>query len=363
MRKDSTCQFYGIVEEYIKVISRTDLLKLVREAGFHRYRILNTKDAEDTLPVGSHPFPAGSLVLCALSCYTEEVDDQSKPGDPHGLIAPFARRNYYRECVVRLQTVLKEISKKTGLKKTESRIFCNSQLPEKRLAARAGLGFYGKNSLIIAPGGDASVGSGSQTSFGSQTNLGSAFVIAGLFLPFEWQSDSPLSENASPGDFCGSCRACIEACPVGALSEKGELDRETCLQSLSTSKKIFPHALNEVWGTRLYGCQICQTVCPFNRKLTITCRSQRGELGPSLPLRAFLEPSVEQLRLSLKGSTLGQSWIPVEALKRNALVAAGNRQDPTLLPYIRPYLQSAVPFIQDAASWACERNQKKSLPI
>jgi len=363
------------VEEYFKVISRTDLLKLLRDAGFHRYRILNTRDSEVALPVGS-------LVLCALSCYTEESDDQSKCGDPHGLIAPFARRNYYRECVARLQAVLKEISKRTGLKKRESRIICNSRLPEKRLAARAGLGFYGRNSLIIAPGGDAwqpdsgplpnqgslsnrgsLPSSGSVPIFGSLPNLGSLFVIAGLFLPFEWQSDPPLSDNLSPGDFCGSCRACIEACPVGALSETGELDREACLQSLSTSKKSYSHSLKEVWGIRLYGCQICQTVCPFNRGLATTCRTQRGELGPSLPLRAFLEPAMEQLRLSLKGSTLGQSWIPVEALKRNALVAAGNRQDPAALPYIRPYLQSPVPFIRDAARWAWGRIQKKSPSI
>ena len=344
---------------------------MVRDAGFHRYRILNTRDAEQSFPAGSHPFPAGSLVICALSCYTEEADDQSKPGDPHGLIAPFARRNYYRECVVRLQTILREIRKRTGLKKRESRIICNSQLPEKRLAARAGLGFYGRNSLIIAPGGDTSRGSCSRPSLRSRPSLGSLFVIAGLFLPFDWQSDSPLSENPSPGDFCGSCRACIEACPVGALSEKGELDSEACLQSLSTSRRSFPDVLKEVWGTRLYGCQICQAVCPFNRDLTMTCHPQRGELGPSIALQAFLEPPAEQLRLSLKGSTLGQSWIPVEALERNALVAAGNLQDSAVLPYVRPYLESPVPFIQDAASWAWKRIseqgeqsiQKKRLPI
>jgi epoxyqueuosine reductase len=333
------------VEKYYKVIPQAELLELVRNTGFHRCRFLNTRDApQDALP-------DGSLVLCALSCYTDEADDQSQPGDPHGLIAPFARRNYYRECVVRLQTALREISKRTGLKKRESRIFCNSQLPEKQLAAQAGLGFYGKNSLIIAPS------QGSLPNLGSLPSLGSLFVIAGLFLPFEYQSDSPLSE--SPGEFCGSCQACIEACPVGALSEKGELDREACLQSISTSRRSYPHELKEIWGTRLYGCQICQDVCPFNRDLTTTCYPKRGELGPSVPLRAFLEPSEEQLRLSLKRTTLGQSWIQVEALKRNALVAAGNHQDPAVLPYIRPYLQSAVSFIREAASWARERISEK----
>jgi epoxyqueuosine reductase len=318
------------------VFSRDDLLELARDAGFHRYRILNTKDA-------GYPFPPGSLLLCALSCYREENDDNSRPGNPHGLIAPFARRNYYGECVIRLKRIFKEIRRRTGLAKREGRIFSNSRLPEKQMAARAGLGFYGRNSLIIAPGAD------------SLPNLGSFFVVAGIFLPFQWHSDCSLPGDPSPGGHCGSCSACVEACPVGALSEKGELDTEICLQSLSTSRKVFSQSLKEIWGARIYGCQICQDVCPFNRDLTVTSLTTQGELGPSIALRDLLKPPAENLRSSFKGTALGQSWIPMEALQRNALIAAGNRQDPAILQYLRPYLRSSVPFIRDAANWSYER--------
>ncbi len=322
------------------MISCKDLLDLVRNAGFHRCSILNLKDLGHLDLAKTNPFSGtlGSLVMCALSCYADEPDDQSQTGDPHGLIAPFARRNYYRESVIRLQAVLREINRRTGLKKRESRIFCNSRLPEKLLAAQSGLGSYGRNNIIIAP-----------------PDLGSLFTISGLFLPIELQSDPPLTEIPSPGDLCGSCRACVDACPVSALSDQGELDTETCLQNLATSLKCWPDAIKEIWGVRLYGCQVCQAVCPFNQKLTAECLPERGKLGSSVPLRLFLEPSADQLRQFLKRTTLGQSWIPMEALQRNALVAAGNRRDSAVLPFVKPYLKSQVALLREAASWAWER--------
>jgi epoxyqueuosine reductase len=334
------------VEVYFNVISRKDLLDLVRKAGFHRYRILNTSDLDHLDLTGSHPFSdtKGSLVICALSCYTSEPDDRSQSGDPHGLIAPFARSNYYRECVVRLQAVLREVNSRTGLKKGESRIFCNSRVPEQALAAHSGLGFYGRNNLIITP-----------------PDLGSLFVIAGLLLPIQLQPDSPVTEKPSPGDLCGSCRACIDACPVSALSEDGGLDADTCLQNLATSVKSWPDDLKELWGARIYGCQICQAVCPFNQHLVVECRPARGRLGPSIPLRQFLEPPPDQLRQILKKTTLGQSWIPAEALQRNALVAAGNQGDSAILPYITPYLESQIPFLREAASWTCNKIRQTNL--
>lgn len=308
------------------MISRDTLLSLTDEYGFFRARILNTRNAEI-------PFPEGSILLCALSCYRDEPDDASTPGDPHGLIAPFARRNYYREAVSRLQEVVKRISRK-GLARREARIFSNSRFPEKILAARSGLGFYGRNSLIVSPG------------------MGSLFVIAGLYLPVSWPSDPPLPGDPGPGGHCGACRACIDACPVGAISESGAVDRSLCLQALSTECRSFSPPVEELWQYRLYGCQICQDVCPFNKNPSVETATGRGELGPSLSLKEILVRSPQELKIFFKGTVLDRSWIPPEAIQRNAVLAAGNRGNPVLLPLILRYKKDRLPWLRDAAEWS-----------
>jgi epoxyqueuosine reductase len=308
------------------MISRDTLLSLIGEYGFFRARILNTRDT-------TVPFTEGSILLCALSCYRDEPDDASTPGDPHGLIAPFARRNYYREAVSRLQEVVKRISRE-GLTRREARIFSNSRFPEKILAARSGLGFYGRNSLIISPG------------------MGSLFVIAGLYLPVSWPSDPPLPGDPGPGGHCGTCRACIDACPVGAISESGAVDRSLCLQALSTECRSFSPPVEELWQYRLYGCRICQDVCPFNKNLSVETATGRGELGPSLSLKEILVRSPQELKIFFKGTVLDRSWIPPEAIQRNAVLAAGNRGNPVLLPLILRHKKNRLPWLRDAAEWS-----------
>jgi epoxyqueuosine reductase len=305
-----------------------------RSLGFTRVRMLSTA-GRFAPPSPCETFGQGTVVLCALSCYRREPEDASRPGEPHGLIAPFARRNYYREAVSRLQIIVKEIRHRTGLAKGDCRIFCNSRYPEKLLAARCGLGFYGSNSLVIAP------------------ELGSLFIIAGLFVPFRWPSDPPLEGDPAPGGHCGTCRACIQACPTGAIIGLGEIDPQRCMQALSTELAVLPSSVKEAWHKRLYGCQVCQDVCPFNRRLSIETATSRGELGPSIPLRGILEADGETLRRAFRGTVLGQSWIPPEAIRRNALLAAGNCKDPSLKDLVGRHRRSGLSGVADSAEWAC----------
>jgi len=309
---------------------RGSIIRRCKELGFTRVRLLASEAA-------GLPFPSGTFVLCGLSCHRREIADGSRPGDPHGLIAPFARRNYYREAVLRLKILVREIGAQTGVTRSQCRIFCNSRLPEKRLAARAGLGFYGRNSLIIAP------------------ELGSLFVIAGVFVPLVWEPDPPLEGDPGPGGHCGTCRACIEACPTGAVSEAGRIDPLRCIQALSTDPAVLADDIKEKWGARLYGCQTCQDVCFFNRELEVETETCLGELGPSLPLRRILEQSSEGLRASLKASVLDRKWIPAAAIQRNAVLAAGSRRDRAVQPLVERYRRHALPGLSDAAEWALRR--------
>ena len=286
------------------------------------------------------------MLVCALSCFRREPDDPSAPGEPHALIAPFARRHYYRDAVRRLGGLAARLAERTGLPRQAFRPFSNSRLPEKPLAVAAGLGFYGKNSLLISPG------------------LGSLFVIAGLTLPFPLEPDRPPEEWVQPGAVCGSCQACREACPAGALEEPGRPDLSRCLQAWAGRTGELPEAVRKAWGPRLYGCQACQAACPWNRGLRLVSECTLGELGPGLPLRALLdgaeapgglEAVPAALRARLRGTALGTGWIAPEALLRNALLAAGHRGDAALRSMIAGWLRHPSPPLAAAARWALER--------
>ncbi len=305
--------------------------------GFQRSRWVHSSALPEA--VRRHPqisaAGSGSFLMAALSCFRREPDDPSIVGDPQALLAPFARRNYYREAVFLLKRAASAAGTRSAVPAASGlRVFANSRFPEKALAAAAGLGFLGANSLAIAPG------------------LGSLFVIAGLFVPEDLGSDPPLPDGQQPGGRCGSCRACREACPLGALPEPGRLDRARCLQALSTVTSPWPEGAREAWAFRLYGCQVCQEVCPFNRELSLETATERGALGPAVPLRRLLAGPAPALKQVLRGTVLDRSWIPAEALLRNSLLAAGHRRDPAVLGEVRARRGDPDPAVQEAAAWA-----------
>ncbi len=322
---------------------RERLASAAADTGFQRVRWLRSADLPAA--IREHPGVAalgdGLFLMAALSCHRREPDDLSARGDPHALVAPFARRNYYREAVVRLKQVTTGIGGNPGL---TSRLFSNSRLPEKPLAAACGLGSLGSHSLVIAPG------------------LGSAFLIAGAFLParlvpeaaLRQASDPPLPEGLRAGGACGDCRACIQACPVGAITAPGVVDPERCLPSLSTRLARWPPEALAAWGFRLYGCQCCQDACPHNRSLRLETPTQRGEIGPSVPLRRLLACDEDGVREMLRGTALARSWIPPAALLRNGLLAAAARGDSAVLEMVRSLRQNAVRAVRQAAGLAEE---------
>jgi epoxyqueuosine reductase len=314
-----------------------ELESQLRAQGFSRTAFLPSTDLPPS--VGRQPqiaaLGAGTFMMTALSCHREEADDLSEPGDPHALIAPFARRNYYAEAVARLKGVVRALRASHGLGRQAMRVFCNSPLPEKALAVLSGLGSRGKNTLILAPG------------------MGSLFIIAGVFLPATVVGAAEMrSAAAAPFPLCGECRTCQDACPVGALEEAGRLDESRCLQALCTEPHEFSEASRRAWGFRFYGCQSCQDVCPHNREVEEGAEVRRGELGPSLSLKRVLSLSPPRLKEFLRPSALARSWIPPRTLLRNALIAAGNRRDPVLREPVARHHSNPDPLLARAAAWA-----------
>ena len=285
-----------------------------------------------------HGFRA--VLMAAFPYSTAGPKDLSRPEDPHVRLAPFARANYYRAALTRMKGVVRGIRGSGEWSKGDFRIFVNSELPEKALALQAGLGFQGRNGLILTP------------------KAGSLVVLAGLALPFVPQKTTapPLSSEN-----CGSCRHCIEACPTGAICPGGGFIVDRCLQALST--RPFPERYWEFWGNRLYGCQICQEVCPHNGRPQMGIQAEMGVLGPSLSLKSLLSQG-EGVKEGLKGSVLDRRWIRGEDLLRNALIAAGNH------PYgravekeVTPYLDHENSEIRRAALWAWKRLMKRGRPL
>ena len=228
---------------------------------------------------------------------------------PRAGIAHFARANWYGELAARLKGAAASARADlaaAGAAQGPSRAwryFVNSRLPEKRLALLAGLGRIGRNSLLMVEG------------------AGPGSVLGLLLLPFDPSPEASEPASHEPGASCGSCRACVEACPTGALSPEGGFERQRCLQHWSTVEGRLPPGIEAAWGQRLYGCDACLEACPAF-KPTAAFATELGRLGSGLPVSWLAASSDEEIRGRLAGSALGRGWIPPSALRRNASLAA-----------------------------------------
>ncbi|MDR2510208.1 MAG: phosphodiester glycosidase family protein [Spirochaetaceae bacterium] len=276
------------------LITKEKLLDMAKSASFVRARIAAGRDAE-------MPF---SLLVTALAIDQQEPRPVSKG---YAEIAAFARDNYYGEAVVRLKEIASAIRKTTKCEKDKLRIFCNSRIDEKKLAASCGLGFSGRNSLIITP------------------EAGSRVVIAALALPFSLESDPPLSESCGP---CARCAGvCVESCPSGALTQKGGIKREKCVQWYASGNGAeVPPEVKAVWGRRLYGCEECQRNCPANKAVCGQSLEKKLDDSFRLPRQIECAPLVNQsddeIKARFKRTALGFSWLGPAAIRRSAALAA-----------------------------------------
>jgi epoxyqueuosine reductase len=341
-----------------KISLHVAAVELARRAGFNRAAIVDPRLLEERAHRArsmaardDHRGPGGrqwgwiteprswsatsTLLVCCLSCFRREPDDPGGPGDPHALVAPFARAHYYRTAVAMLRTVADGLELTAGIPRSSVRLFSNSRLPEKPLLAATGIAAYGKNGCMLVPG------------------LGSQFVIAGAVIPVPTGA-GPFPPPV-PTDPCGSCRRCLSACPVRAIERPYVVRGDLCLQGKAGSCEEMPAETMELWGSRLYGCQDCQSACPHNRGLSEPAPAATGEIGPGVPLRQFLSEDAPTRTLRFRGTALGMSWVAGDALLRNALVAAGNRGDGSIRAEVEAHVDAAPDPVRRAARWARER--------
>ncbi len=178
-----------------------------------------------------------------------QVDPEGVPEDPSlGVVARYARgRDYHRVVKRKLRQLHRWLEEETG-RSVDARAYVDTgPILERELAARAGIGWFGKNTMLIHP------------------RRGSYFFLAVLLLDLPLTPDAPFEE-----DRCGTCRRCLDACPTGALLGRDEdgapvMEARRCISYLTIENRgPIPRELRPLMGNRVYGCDICQEVCPFN---------------------------------------------------------------------------------------------------
>jgi epoxyqueuosine reductase len=288
---------------------------------------------------------------------------EATSGDPgRGVIARYARgRDYHRVVKNKLLTLLRWIENETGRELPVARAYVDTgPVLERELAQRAGLGWQGRNTMLIDP------------------RRGSYFFLGLLLLPFELDYDDPFT-----ADRCGTCTACLDACPTGALLGRDEngapiMDARLCISYLTIENRgPIPEALRRAIGNRVYGCDICQSVCPFNNERFVQVTSERDYRSdwrragdrPEAPecLPGTESPSlIELMRMTreewdvwTRGSAIRRAGYA--GAKRNVAVAMGNwlasvNEPPeAAVAALREALKDDEPLLREHAAWALEQ--------
>ncbi len=203
-------------------------------------------------------FPGLRSIICVAMSYQRQEPTTSDAGS-HGRVARYARGRDYHVVLRKRLEQLADRLRDTLKEPFESRAFVDTgPILERELAARAGLGWIGKNTLLMHP------------------QLGSYLFLGELFTTLELEPDPPFS------DHCGTCTRCLDACPTDAFPAPYELDASRCISYLTIERRDdIPEALHEAMGDWVFGCDICQEVCPHNR---------RAPLGSDPDLSADVTP-------------------------------------------------------------------------
>lgn len=247
-----------------------------------------------------------------------ELRAGAAPGETAVRLARFARANWYKELSGRLQAAVSATIAQAALAglalppEKAWRRLVNSGLPEKPSAVAAGLGWLGRNGLLVAAKGRGAVG----------PEFSSAVVLGLLLCPVDLEPPElePLARR------CGRCRRCVDACPTGALGAvEGDpsFRRERCVQHWTALAGELPAPIADALDGRLYGCDSCLEACPYFLPDVDAADAADvpGRLGPALSARRFLELDDAALRRALKGSALDRSWMSLDAFRRNARLA------------------------------------------
>jgi len=282
-------------------------------------------------PAGLWP-EARSVIALAMS-YAPPVNPLNVPIEPgQGRISVYAQGADYHKVVKKaLKALGRWLADEAGC---ELKVFVDTApVMEKPLSAAAGLGWQGKHTNLLS------------------REHGNWLFLGLIYTNLELAPDAPAD------DHCGSCTRCIAACPTGAIVGAHRIDARKCISYLTIEHRgPIPHEYRTAIGNRIYGCDDCLAVCPWNRfageaQANVAFAAREDLAAPSLADLLGLDDA--SFRAKFSGSPIKR--IGVKRMIRNCLIAAGNSGDLTLRPAIERHLASADPVVADAARWAIER--------
>jgi len=275
-----------------------------------------------------------SVVMVGMSYQAKEPPSSGPSSSaPVGKVARYARGSDYHDVLrQRLRQLLAWVQEQVPECRGRG-VVDTAPLLERDFARRAGLGWFGKNTMLI------------------HRRRGSYFLLGALLLDCELRPDPP-HETAH----CGTCTACLDACPTQAFVGPGLLDSRRCLSYLTIELKgSVPEERRQDLTEWLFGCDICQEVCPWNRK-ALPGREPALQARPdfiTVDLVALLGLSEEEIRQRFRGTALMRAGR--RGLLRNAALILGNRGTAAALPALRRLLTDPEPVIREAAHWALDR--------
>lgn len=309
---------------------------------------------------------ARSVICCALAYDTHYPRSTEVPLDPErGWVSRYAwGDDYHRIVREKLEALRQALAERAG-PGFESRVYVDTgPLLERVYAKYAGLGWQAKNTCLL------------------DAELGSFFFIGVLVTNLELEPDSPLPDG------CGACTLCIEACPTGAIVEPYRLDARRCLSYLTIELRgAIPEEFRQPLGRHVFGCDICQDVCPYNRRAWLTelaafqprevdnrnpkTETRKSKIGapPQLLVTSYESPAGETLfhpRLDWLASLTEEDYRRVfrasplkrakwRGLLRNVLVAMGNSRNQRFRPLLEKFAASDDALLAEHARWALER--------
>jgi epoxyqueuosine reductase len=269
-----------------------------------------------------------SIVMLGMSYAPETNPLDALDQTTHGVISVYAQGKDYHDILKgKLKQLASRLASDSG---SDVKVFVDTApVMEKPLAAAAGLGWQGKNTMLVS------------RDHGSWLFLGAIFTTA------------ELPPDAAEDDHCGSCRRCLDVCPTAAFPAPYQLDARRCLAYLSIEHKgHIPAEFRRAMGNRVFGCDDCLAVCPWN-KFAATAREARFHARAETdnpPLDELLQLDDAAFRARFAGTPVKRTGR--DRFLRNVLIAAGNSGEVSLLPRVEALLADQSPLVRAMAVWA-----------
>src|SRR5580704_11505747 len=303
-------------------------------------KYLEARDEQGRLKRASLAYAAPwarSVVVCVINYNTAQPLSTQEPEKARGWISRYAwgEQDYHESVMPRLRRVEAALRAAAGADDLITRCYVDTGPIVERVAAKyAGIGWIGKNTCLI------------------NQKVGSWFFLGVILTSLDLEPDL-----AAP-DRCGSCTRCIEACPTDALIAPYQLDSNKCIAYLTIEKRgALPQddELRSGMGRHVFGCDICQDVCPWNRKAPATdaadFQPRQGLVNPALDWLA--EMGAEEFQRTFRGSPVRRT--KRAGLRRNAVIAMGNSGDRKFLPLLDKLAADEDEVVAESAAWAIRK--------